>query len=132
MVNAEELGKPPPLDLSSMETGAVVVPLSTPREVGRVVAAAEPPPRPPRPRERATSTAPPPRPRERAPSAEPPPRPRVWDGAAAAASNAEAVDPFFFLALTGVDISAAPKSKARRARWRWMRGTGESDELEHL
>ena len=111
-----------------MEDVAVAAPLPTPPVVGRVPAATE---LPPRPRERAVSAEPPPRPRERAVGAEKPPRPRVRAGAAAAASNAEAVDPFFFLAPTGVDISAAPKSKARRVRWRWMRGTGESDELEH-
>ena len=95
------LGKPPTLD-PSMEDGAVAAPLPTPPVVGRIPAAAE---LPPRPRERAVSAEPPPRPRERAVGAEKPPRLRVWAGAAAAASNADGVDAFFFLAAADMDMS---------------------------
>ena len=108
-MDEEELGKAPKLD-PLMDDGAVAAPLPRPPVVGRVVAAAEPPPRP---RERAISIEPPPRPRERAVGTEKPPRPKVWAGvAAAAASKADGVEPFFFLAAAGGDI--APKSKTSR------------------
>ena len=78
--------------------------------VGRVAAAAEPPPRP---WERAIGAEPPPQPRERAVGTEKPPRPGVWAGpvVTAAASNADGVEPFFFLAAADGDISGAPKSE---------------------
>ena len=108
-MDEEELGKAPKLD-PLMDDGAVAAPLPRPPVVGRVVAAAEPPPRP---RERAISIEPPPRPRERAVGTEKPPRPKVWAGvAAAAASKADGVELFFFLAAAGGDI--APKSKTSR------------------
>ena len=95
------LGKPPTLD-PSMKDGAIAAPLPTPPVVGRVPVAAE---LPPRQREGAVSAEPPPRPRERAIGVEKPPRPRVRAGATAAASNADGVDAFFFLATADMDIS---------------------------
>ena len=87
-----------------MEDGAVTASSPTPLVVGRVAATAEP-------RERVVGAKKPPRLREGAVTVEKPPRPRVWAGAAAAASNADGPDPFFFLAAAGVDISGTPNRR---------------------
>ena len=101
-----------------MEDGTVTASSPTPPVVGRVAATAEPTERaidaekPPRPRERAVGAKKPPRLREGAVTVEKPPRPRVWARAiAAAASNADGPDPFFFLAAAGVDISGTPNRR---------------------